>query len=610
MLDREFDDAVVGAGIVGLATAYHLASRGRRVVVIERSAKASGASVRNFGMLWPIGQPAGPDRDLALRSLGHWSRVLRDAGLWHDPCGSLHLAYRDDEARVFAEFAEGEASSGLGGELIGPGEVRRLSPGVRLEGLRSAYRSPAEVCVDPREVVAGLPGFLAESLGVRFESGRAVVGYDRPAIRLGDGESWSADRLWVCPGSDLETIYPEAFRDQGVVLCKLQMLRTEPVGGDWKLGPMLAAGLTLRHYRSFEGCPSLAGLRERVARESPELDRFGIHVMASQNGRGEVVVGDSHEYWRRHRALRPRRDRGPDPRLSPRIPRRPRVPDRRPMERDLCQAPDPAGLDRPPGARRDDDHLPRRGGDDPLLRDRRAGGPRCSRSDRTMTTRLVIFDLAGTTVHDPGAVNRCFLEALRAAGLDADPADVDAVMGLPKPEAFRLLIGKSPEGAGALGRLDEIHADFVARMLEYYRADPSVAEVEGVSGLFAALRGAGVLVGLNTGFSRPITRAILDRLGWERDGLVAASVSSDEVPRGRPWPDMIARLMEDLGVEDASAVAKVGDAPADLLEGNNAGCRLVVGVTWGSHSRAQLAGYPHTHLVDSVEELANLLLGS
>ncbi len=296
MLDREFDDAVVGAGIVGLATAYHLARRGRRVVVFERSARASGASVRNFGMLWPIGQPAGPARALALRSLATWSGVLRDARLWHDACGSLHLAYRDDEARVLAEFAGGNAGSGLGGELIGPGEVGRLAPGVKLEGLRCAYRSPAEICVDPREVVAGLPHFLAESTGVRFEFGRVVVGFDRPSLRLGDGQRWSADRLWACPGSDLETLYPEAFRDQGAVLCKLQMLRTEPVGRPWRLGPMLAAGLTLRHYRAFEGCPSLASLRERVARESPLFDRFGVHVMASQNGRGEVVVGDSHEY--------------------------------------------------------------------------------------------------------------------------------------------------------------------------------------------------------------------------------------------------------------------------------------------------------------------------
>src|SRR5262249_35166102 len=96
-MTRAFDDAIVGAGIVGLAHAYHLARRGRRVIVLERGERAQGASVRNFGMLWPIGQPAGPPRKLALRSLEIWRQVLQASGLWHDSAGSLHLAYRDDE---------------------------------------------------------------------------------------------------------------------------------------------------------------------------------------------------------------------------------------------------------------------------------------------------------------------------------------------------------------------------------------------------------------------------------------------------------------------------------------------------------------------------------
>ena len=296
MADREYDDAVVGAGIIGLATAYHLARLGRRVVVFDRSARASGASVRNFGMLWPIGQPAGPARALALRSLEIWSSLLREARLWHDHCGSLHLAYRDDEARVLGEFAGGEASTGLGGELIGPDKVEAIAPGVKLGGLQCAFLSPAEICVDPREVVAGLPRFLAESLGIRFEFGRVVIGFDQPTLRLGDGDQWTVERLWACPGSDLETLYPGVFRNRGIALCKLQMLRTERVERPWRLGPMLAAGLTLRHYRSFQGCPSLPALCERIASESPLMDRFGIHVMASQNGLGEVVIGDSHQY--------------------------------------------------------------------------------------------------------------------------------------------------------------------------------------------------------------------------------------------------------------------------------------------------------------------------
>src|SRR3954465_692200 len=99
-----FDDAIVGAGILGLAHAYQLAKRGRRVIVFERSPRACGASVRNFGMLWPIGQPAGRLRQLALRSLEVWKGVLRESGLWHQQTGSLHLAYRDDEWQVLREF--------------------------------------------------------------------------------------------------------------------------------------------------------------------------------------------------------------------------------------------------------------------------------------------------------------------------------------------------------------------------------------------------------------------------------------------------------------------------------------------------------------------------
>src|SRR4051794_17815706 len=74
-----YDDIVVGAGIIGLAHAYELARRGRRVAVLERSPAPAGASVRNFGMLWPIGQPFGEPRTLANRSLDTWRKVLAAA---------------------------------------------------------------------------------------------------------------------------------------------------------------------------------------------------------------------------------------------------------------------------------------------------------------------------------------------------------------------------------------------------------------------------------------------------------------------------------------------------------------------------------------------------
>ena len=66
-----------------------------------------------------------------------------------------------------------------------------------------------------------------------------------------------------------------------------------------------------------------------------------------------------------------------------------------------------------------------------------------------------------------------------------------------------------------------------------------------------------------------------------------------------------------LGVTDPRRIAKVGDTPADLLEGKNAGCGMIVGVTEGTHTREQLQSFPHTHLIGSVAELPALLgLGS
>jgi glycine/D-amino acid oxidase-like deaminating enzyme len=74
------------------------------------------------------------------------------------------------------------------------------------------------------------------------------------------------------------------------------MMRTVPQPNGWQLGPSIAFGLTFKHYPTFAICSTLAALRERIATETPELDKWGIHVMVSQNSLGELTIGDSHEY--------------------------------------------------------------------------------------------------------------------------------------------------------------------------------------------------------------------------------------------------------------------------------------------------------------------------
>lgn len=294
------DVLVVGAGIVGLAHAFVAARAGRTVAILERDAAASGATVRNFGMVWPIGQPAGPGRRLALRSREVWLEAAAFAGFACVPCGSLHLAHHDDEWRVLQEFVAGHpAAPGRPAAtftLLSPEEARRRCPAARPERLVGAMFSPDELGVDPREVAAALPREMARHFSVeaRFNAPVASIGDGR--LVTAGGEVWTAERIYVCSGDDARTLYPRQFLAAPLRRCKLQMLRTAPQPDGYRLGPHLAAGLSLRHYAAFAACPSLAQLRARIAAERPELDRWGIHALATQNAAGELVLGDSHEY--------------------------------------------------------------------------------------------------------------------------------------------------------------------------------------------------------------------------------------------------------------------------------------------------------------------------
>ncbi|MFN0121994.1 MAG: TIGR03364 family FAD-dependent oxidoreductase [Blastocatellia bacterium] len=296
-MTEQYDDAIVGAGIMGLAHAYLLARRGRRVIVFERHARARGASVRNFGMLWPIGQPDGEWHQRALRSRMIWLEVLRESGLWHEMTGSLHLAYHDDEATVLEEFigrfSQRESGRHLRCEWKDPAGVLAMSTVINPANLRGGMWSSAEICVDPREILAGLPGWLQRTYGVRFEFNRAVTAYEHPHVLAGE-QRWRASRLFVCSGDDFQTLFPEVFAGSGLSRCKLQMLRTRPL--DLRLGPLLAGGLTLAHYPAFRDCPSLPALKWRIAGEMPAYLKYGIHVMAAQHARGDITIGDSHEY--------------------------------------------------------------------------------------------------------------------------------------------------------------------------------------------------------------------------------------------------------------------------------------------------------------------------
>jgi phosphonatase-like hydrolase len=226
-----------------------------------------------------------------------------------------------------------------------------------------------------------------------------------------------------------------------------------------------------------------------------------------------------------------------------------------------------------------------------------------------MPIKLIVFDMAGTTVKDDHDVSKAFRAALKKSKYDVPLELINPLMGYEKNQAIKQILRlHEPNDAKITKHLvDKIHHDFVHQMIDHYRHAHGIAPLPHVEETFERLHQQGVQVGINTGFSRDIADAIIDRLKWTEKGLIDHVVGSDEVELGRPYPYMIKKMMHDGHIKKSEEVAKVGDTEVDVREGQNAGCRYVIGITTGIFTRQQLEAYNPTHIIDDISEVLDII---
>ncbi len=233
--------------------------------------------------------------------------------------------------------------------------------------------------------------------------------------------------------------------------------------------------------------------------------------------------------------------------------------------------------------------------------------------------KLVVFDLAGTTVEDNHAVRDCLYTAALEFNLPTTPEEVQLHMGTNKIHLYQYIIARrqgrpiafkdfeKQQDPATLELALQVFHRYEVLMINYYRTE--VREIPGAADTFRWCHAQGIKVATNTGFHREITQAIMEGLGWLRDGLVDLAVDVEHIPnqRGRPAPYMIFHAMSHLEIQSVAEVVKIGDTPADMLEGTNAGCRGVVGVLTGVLPVTAWGHHRHTHVIPSVRDLPALL---
>ena len=286
-----FDLAVVGGGILGLAHAWAAARGGKRVAVIERDARANGASIRNFGFITVTGQERGDSWTLARRTRDVWAELAPAAGIAIEHRGLMLTARSGEALAVIEAFLKTEMGEGC--RLMTPDRFREAAHGLGGSDLQGALFSPHELRVESRTAIPALAAWLKERQGVEFFNETAVFDATPPRLITSRGVI-EAGAVVVCPGDDFVTLYPDRIAGYGLRKCRLSMLKLADPG--FRLSSALMSDLSLTRYRGYAALPEARALEAKLRAEQPAHFENGVHLIVVQGEDGALVVGDSHHY--------------------------------------------------------------------------------------------------------------------------------------------------------------------------------------------------------------------------------------------------------------------------------------------------------------------------
>lgn len=282
------DLIVVGAGILGLATAYRAHKQGMMVHVIERNSRPVGASIMNFGHACFTGQ-ADIIQPVVAKAREGWAAAAQDAGFWAAQPGTLIPAVTELEMQVLREFAEHRGGEQV--ELLTSEQVnRRLGHG-NLNTVGGA-RLPQDMRVNPREAAWRLAEWL-ESQGVVFHWLTNVTAVADGTVSTNRGDV-TAPQVVVCPGVDLMPLFPGLAEEVDLKVCALAMALVEKPAHTADDFCMLT-GTSIARYDGFASMPSTSALKQELVEREPGLVDCIANVMVTAIPQG-LLIGDSHEY--------------------------------------------------------------------------------------------------------------------------------------------------------------------------------------------------------------------------------------------------------------------------------------------------------------------------
>lgn len=294
---QKFDLIVVGGGIMGTFHAYHAALKNKSVLLLEKDNYPVSSTVQNFGQAVPSGM-VGRWHEYGRRATEIYAHIQQEFDISVRNNGSVYIASDPDEQQLLHELHAHFAEIDYPSHLLTQAQVLEKYPSVRASYAREALYFPQENSIEPDRLIYRLLEYCqAKFPHFSYRPNTPVIDCEPTSqgvkIRTSYGDQWLAERVIVCSGAEFRLLFPALFRESGIVVSKLQMLRTVPMP-EVKLEGNILTGLTIRRYESFEAMPSFKNLS--TPEHYTELKKWGVHILFKKAPDGSIIIGDSHEY--------------------------------------------------------------------------------------------------------------------------------------------------------------------------------------------------------------------------------------------------------------------------------------------------------------------------
>ena len=204
--------------------------------------------------------------------------------------------------------------------------------------------------------------------------------------------------------------------------------------------------------------------------------------------------------------------------------------------------------------------------------------------------KMLVFDMAGTTINEKGIVYKTLYETIKNFNLDIKEEDISKWHGANKYEVLNNYVEKDINTSDELKNKlkSQLHTNFNNNLKEKYFSSSNIDLIDNrIPELFENIRNRDIKIALNTGYNKDIQAAIIKKL--KMNEFIDDYISSEEVKFGRPYPYMIHKLMERNNIINPVNVIKFGDTRNDVLEGLNANCLSSIGVLSGADDRTKLS---------------------